>query len=92
MGLPGYDLFDSLAVDSEGNICVATIGDHSGITVVRPDGSGYEHVILPEEFYDPITTNICFGGPGLRTAYITLSAGGRLVAADWPTAGLALNY
>lgn len=88
VGLPGYDMFDSLAVDAAGNVCVATIGDHSGITVVEPDGSGYEHVLMP----DPITTNICFGGDGLRTAYITLSASGRLGAMEWPTAGLALNY
>ncbi|MTB07368.1 MAG: SMP-30/gluconolactonase/LRE family protein, partial [Actinobacteria bacterium] len=28
----------------------------------------------------------------LRTAYITLSASGRVVAVDWPRPGLALNY
>ena len=88
VGLPGYDLFDSMAVDAEGNVCVATIGDHAGITVVRPDGSGYEHILMP----DPITTNICFGGPDLRTAYITLSATGRIAAVDWPTSGLPLHF
>jgi len=92
VGLPGYDLFDSLAVDVEGNVCVATIGDHSGVTVVRPDGSGYHHVILPEEFHDPITTNICFGGPDMRTAFITLSASGRMMAVDWETPGLRLAH
>ena len=88
VGLPGYDMFDSLAVDAAGNVCVATIGDHSGITVVAPDGSGYEHVLMP----DPITTNICFGGNDLRTAYITLSATGRLGAVEWPQAGTPLAY
>jgi gluconolactonase len=88
VGLPGYDLFDSLAVDGVGNVCVATIGDHSGITVVAPDGSGHEHVPMP----DPITTNVCFGGPDLRTAFVTLSATGRLAAFDWPRPGLALAY
>ena len=92
VGLPGYDLFDSMAVDADGNVCVATIGDHPGITVVRPDGSGYEHVVLDEPFADPMNTNLCFGGPDLRTAYITLSASGRVVAVDWPRPGLALNY
>jgi gluconolactonase len=38
------------------------------------------------------TTNICFGGKDLKTAYITLSNSGRLVAMDWPRAGLGLNY
>ncbi len=41
---------------------------------------------------DPLTTNICFGGDGLRTAYVTLSATGRLVATEWQTPGLALAY
>jgi len=88
VGLGGYDLFDSLAVDADGNICVATIGDHGGITVIHPDGIQHQHVEMP----DPITTNICFGGPDLRTAFITLSASGRIAAVDWPTAGLKLNY
>jgi gluconolactonase len=41
---------------------------------------------------DTATTNICFGGEGLRTAYITLSESGRLVSTLWPRPGLALNY
>ena len=86
-GLPGLQLLDSLAVDSAGNICVATI-HNGGITVLPPDGSHIHHVPMP----DPITTNICFGGPDLKTAYITLSSMGRLVATDWPRPGLALNF
>lgn len=86
-GLPGFQLFDSLAVDAEGNICVATLF-HGGITVISPDGRSVEHVSMPDLY----TTNICFGGPGLRTAYVTLSVSGRLVAVDWPRPGLALNF
>ena len=86
-GLPGYQLFDSLAVDSAGNICVATLFN-GGITVIAPDGKSIEHVPMPDIY----TTNICFGGPALRTAFITLSSSGRLVAMDWPRPGLALNY
>ena len=41
---------------------------------------------------DPLTTNICFGGPDLRTAYLTLSATGQLVEVDWPRPGLKLAY
>ena len=33
-------------------------------------------------FPDPATTNICFGGADLRTAYVTLSGTGQLVAID----------
>ena len=39
-----------------------------------------------------MTTNICFGGDDLKTAYITLSSTGRLVSTAWETAGLALNF
>ncbi|MBW2279341.1 MAG: SMP-30/gluconolactonase/LRE family protein [Deltaproteobacteria bacterium] len=86
-GLPGHQLLDSLAIDADGNVCVATIVN-GGITIISPDGSNIEHVAMP----DPLTTNICFGGDDLRTAYITLSATGKLVAADWKTPGLALAY
>lgn len=86
-GLPGHQLLDSLAVDAEGNVCVATIVN-GGITVFAPDGSKTEHVAFP----DPLTTNICFGGEDLRTAWITLSATGRLVRTEWDRPGLALAF
>jgi gluconolactonase len=86
-GLPGFQLFDSLAVDSQGNVCVATLFN-GGITVISPDGSQVRHVPMPDTY----TTNLCFGGPGLSTAYVTLSMTGRLVAIDWPCAGAKLNY
>jgi len=41
---------------------------------------------------DRVTTNIAFGGPDLKTAYITLSGKGELVAIDWARPGLALNF
>jgi gluconolactonase len=41
---------------------------------------------------DPLTTNICFGGPDLKTAYVTLSGSGRLVAFEWERPGLRLNH
>lgn len=86
-GLPGFQLFDSLAVDCDGNVCVATL-INGGITVISPDGSQIDHIPMDDMF----TTNICFGGEGLRTAYITLSSSGRLVSLPWGTAGLPLNF
>ena len=86
-GLPGFQLFDSLAVDGAGNVCVATLAN-GGITVVSADGSSVEHVPMP----DPLTTNICFGGPDLTTAFITLSGTGKLVSTKWPRPGLKLNF
>jgi len=86
-GLPGMQLLDSLAVDSDGNVCVATL-INGGITVIAPDGSVLEHVPTG----DPLTTNICFGGPDLSTAFITASGTGRLLSMQWPRPGLALAH
>jgi gluconolactonase len=86
-GLAGFQLFDSLAVDGAGFVCVATLV-HGGITTISPDGAQVEHVPLP----DPLVTNLCFGGPGLRTAYVTLSGTGKLVSMEWPRPGLQLAY
>lgn len=72
----GHTLFDSLAVDGDGWVCVATLVQ-GGITCVSPDGREIERIPLP----DPLTTNICFGADG--TAYATLSGTGQLVAFDW---------
>ncbi len=58
------------------------------LSVVAPDGSRIEHIPLP----DPVTTNLCFGGPGGRTAYATLSGSGRLVGFEWPRPGLPLAF
>jgi gluconolactonase len=86
-GLPGVQLLDSLAVDSEGNICVGTLVN-GGITVISPEGEVMSHLATG----DFLTTNICFGGPDLRTAYITLGATGKLVSTEWPRPGLKLSY
>jgi gluconolactonase len=92
---PEGHLFDSLAVDGEGWVCVATIGQ-GGVTAIAPDGSASEHLALD----DFLVTNICFSDrtpdgeddPERRTAYITCSSSGRLVAARWPRPGLALAH
>lgn len=82
-GFADFRFFDSLAVDAEGWVCVATILE-GGITAIAPDGSAVEHYPLP----DPIVTNVCFGGADGRTAYATLSGTGKLVSFRWPRAGL----
>jgi gluconolactonase len=90
-GLPGGHLFDSLAVDGDGNVCVATLGAAPGISVISPDGD-WELVRFDGDLFDPLTTNICFGGDDLTTAYVTLSASGRLLSCRWPRPGLRLTY
>ena len=86
-GRAGYCLYDSLAVDAGGNVCVATIID-GGITIVSPREEAARHVPLP----DRVTTNVCFGGENLQTAFVTLSSTGRLVSMPWETPGLPLNF
>lgn len=80
---------DSLAVDSEGNVCVATLSV-GAITAVAPDGS--IRAVVPVPGGDPMITNVCFGGPDLTTAFITASGRGRLLAHEWHCPGLPLNF
>ncbi|MCP4222405.1 MAG: SMP-30/gluconolactonase/LRE family protein [Actinomycetia bacterium] len=86
--VPGDGRVDSLAVDSEGNVCVATLGT-GAVTAFAPDGSLKAVLPVPG---DPMVTNVCFGGPERRTAYITASAFGTLQAHEWHCPGLALNF
>jgi gluconolactonase len=83
----GYKFFDSLGMEECGNICVATIGE-CGISVVSPSGELVEFV----ETDDIFTTNICWGGADMRTAYICLSGTGRLVKTEWARPGLKLKH
>jgi gluconolactonase len=79
--------FDSLAVEENGFIVVASIGSPGGLTVVDPATKSAEFFELP----DPFVTNICFGGHDRKTAYVTLGSTGRLLRIKWPRPGLALN-
>jgi gluconolactonase len=82
---PGRAFFDSLAVQADGAVCVASIAD--GVTTVSPSGT-IRQTPLP----DRLVTNICFGGEDLRDAFITLSETGRLIRMRWPAPGLRLNF
>lgn len=86
-GLGGYQRFDSLAVTASGNICIGTLVSGC-ISVISPDGRLLRQVSLPDSY----VTNLCFGGPDLRTAFVTIAETGRLVALDWDEPGLKLNF
>ena len=86
-GLPGMQYFDSLGVDGAGNVIVATLVT-GALSVIAPDGELLDQVAVG----DPMVTNVCFGGPDLTTAFVTLSASGRLGSFEWPRPGLALAY
>jgi gluconolactonase len=86
-GLPGLQLFDSLGVDSDGNVVVATLVT-GALTVISPSGEVLDQVLTG----DPMTTNVCWGGPDRKTAYVTCSGTGRLISLPWPRPGLQLNF
>lgn len=87
IGLGGYQRFDSLAVEANGNICVATMVSGC-ISVITAEGELLEQVPMG----DPHTTNLCFGGPDLTTAYVTRSGAGEIVEIPWPRQGLVLPF
>ena len=85
-GMSEHGYFDSLAVQANGDVCVATIVK-GGITTFAPSGAA-----MHAPFPDVIVTNICFGGADMRDAYITLSGTGKLIKVRWPEPGLKLNF
>jgi gluconolactonase len=85
----GYERLDSLAIDGEGNIVVATLGTGC-VTAVSPEGRVRAVVPVPE--FDIMVTNVCFGGPGLKKAYVTSAGLGILYETDWHCAGQPLNF
>lgn len=86
-GLPDMQLFDSLGVDSDGNVVVATLVT-GALTVISPAGEVLDQVLTG----DPMTTNVCWGGADLKTAYVTCSGTGRLISVPWPRPGLKLHF
>lgn len=91
--MPG-DL-DSLKVDSAGNVHVLTILPsktafcNGGVTVVSPAGEILEffEIKVPKKF-TPLPSNLCWGGPDRRTAYITCGGTDTLVKVRTSIAGL----
>ena len=59
--LPGMQWPDSMAMEADGRVCIATI--FSGVvTIVDPRTGSFEEVAFP----DPITTNVALGGVDRR--------------------------
>ena len=69
---------DGMTIDSEGNLYVAaglnrlrgtseTLDNPSGVYVFAPDGELIEFIPIPEDWI----TNAAFGGPDMRTLYVT---------------------
>lgn len=83
---PGMYL-DSLGVDSAGRICCASPG--VGAVLVFPAEGGAPDVVAIPDF---LTTNIAFGGPDRRTAYVTMGSSGRVAMIEWDVPGLKLAF
>jgi gluconolactonase len=93
--LPGMGQLDSMALDEQGNLYVVTLmtagptpAKAGGITVVSPAGRILEYIELDIGAPDPLPSNICFGGPDRRTAFITLGGTGRVVTCRTRIPGL----
>jgi gluconolactonase len=84
--LPGEQMLDSLAVTEAGNVCVGTL--LNGCVTTFTPNIGFEQFAMPDKH----VTNICFGGPDRRDAFITMSGTGRVAKVRWQEPGLALNF
>ena len=90
---------DSMAIDCNGNLYAVSIlpagsdpNAKGGITVISPSGEILEWLEIDFGQADPLPSNICFGGPDLRTAFITLSGSGRVISCPMSIAGKRLAY
>lgn len=77
-----YSLFDSVAIEANGNICLAEVPH--GVAVYAPDGALIERHPMP----DLVPTNICFSVNDPTVAFVTLAGSGRVVRLQWPRHGL----
>jgi gluconolactonase len=93
--IPGCGGLDSMAMDERGNLYAITIMpegqnplSRGGITVVSPRGEVIEFIAVDTGVPDPLPSNLCFGGPDRRTAFITLGGTGRVVSCRMEIPGL----
>jgi gluconolactonase len=97
--LPFQACLDSMALDEEGNVYAAGFLPHGadtlsrgGIAVVAPSGEVLDWIEIDIGDPDPLPSNLCFGGPDRKTAYITLDATGKLIACEMRIAGKKLAW
>lgn len=77
---------DGIAIDIAGRVLVA--GHGGGAIYVFPPEGGEAETIIPVDDKDP--SSLCFGGPDMRTIYVTEADAGRLAALEWDTPGMVL--
>jgi sugar lactone lactonase YvrE len=70
---------------------IAHLGGGPNGAAIGPDGAVYV-CNNGGSFSFPMITNLCFGGPDHRTAFITCSGTRHLIAVDWPRPGGRLAF
>jgi gluconolactonase len=92
-------ILDSIRLDEEGNIYVATMlpeGENpavpGGIAVVSPKGETLEYIDLRVDIPEPLPSSLCFGGPDRRTAFITCGGTGRILSCRMRVPGLRAAF
>ena len=93
--MPGQGILDSMKVDAEGNVWVATMlpngpdaASNGGLTVVSPQGEVLQFLEIAVGSPTPLPSNLCFGGADRRTLYVTCGGSGLLVKARVSVPGL----
>ena len=97
--LQGGGILDSMRLDEEGNLYVATMLPDGldplkpgGITVISPDGKVLDYIELSIGIPEPLPSNLCFGGPDRKTAFITCAGTGRILSCRMKVPGLPAAY
>src|SRR5262245_12477655 len=85
--IPGQGILDSLTVDEKGNVYPARMPPreadptaNGGLTIVTPQGDVVQFLEIDIGSPVPLPSNVCFGGPDRRTAFITCGGTGQLVS------------
>lgn len=78
---------DGMCFDSMGRLLVAGHGGHR-VSVIAAAGGAIEQTL---EFHCPEVSNVCFGGPDMRTLFVTLAAAGEVVSVEWDVPGHPLR-
>jgi len=84
-----FAYLDSLAIDSEGAVCVGTVAK-GGVSRIDKDGKLVWY--MPAPVHDPLISNICFDVTDRRLAYVTSSGLGLLYKTPWVCEGASLAF
>jgi gluconolactonase len=97
--LPGQGFLDSMKVDAEGNVWVATLmpngadpRSNGGLTILSPKGEVLQFLEIDVGRPTPMPSNLCFGGEDRRTVFVTCGASGLLVTVRSSVPGLAPSF